>query len=100
MKRDWKIIEKILTELESEVAINEIINNDDLTRETYHLLLDDGYILSDDKSDFHVARLTTKGHDLLEYLRYYNNKDSEIPQTEDIMKTYFLRQLKKKKKKG
>lgn len=98
MKRDWKIIEKILTELESEVAINEIINNDDLTRENYHLLLDDGYILSDDKSDFHVARLTMKGHDLLEYLRIFKNKCFEnfnIPKTEDMIKTYFFSAITK-----
>ena len=69
MKRDWKLIRKILTRLEADRTIDEILDNS-ITLQHIQLLQDANYIDGNwvEEGSGRTPRITMKGYDLLEYL--------------------------------
>lgn len=103
MKRDWNLIERILTEFESDVNLEDNYL-DDATTQHILLLINDGYLVHEvidhSKEDEIIFKhksswlLSMKGHDLLEYLRAFKSRerifeDANIPKTIDTIKAYF-----------
>ena len=83
MKRDWRLIRKILVTLENNGELTDIQHEDALA----HV-----FLLNEEKYINLRGELTWKGHDLLEYLSdtsmldelYYLN----LPATEEMFRAY------------
>lgn len=101
MKRDWNVIEKILTDLEADKTIEEIVKDD--KRILYHIQMlqyencIDGVWRKDGYERTPI--LTMKGYDLLEYLRAFKHyekscEEHNIPKTIDTMKALFKEKTK------